>query len=627
MCGISGIYTPSFTCEEFILFIDSLKHRGPDTRGIFRDQNIPLWLGQRRLRILDLSESANQPLTYENSGLWLVFNGEIYNFIELKQELTDLGYSFYTESDSEVILVSYLHWGRDCLHHFNGMFTFAIWDTNHQTLFLARDRFGVKPLYYLEQGSLFAFASELKAFLCLPSFTLSWNDKALFSEIQNQSSESTEITHLQGIKRLPAGCFLIWHPSKPPILRKWWHLEAHLITPPSSPTLQIEKFYELFEDACRLRLRSDIPIAVSLSGGMDSSSILATLKRTSQLGKNFPSPCSAFTASYPHTKQDELELAKDLAEKFQIPLVACEISGKPLVDALESILFHLESIFDPPIGPWKIYETMKKQGFSISIDGHGGDELLGGYSYYVEKLMLTQFFSPKKYFQLLQEMDPSISFSRLLHWKKFLIQKIQRYPWLYSFLLSFKPYTPPIWAPFLRRPDPSSYPSSFQGLNKWLYYDFFHGSLPPILRNFDRCSMAHGVEVRSPFLDYRLVCYLFSLPAECKIDKNFTKVILRKSMKPYLPETILSQKTKKGFVNPLQTWWKEPYFKTYLLDLIHSSEFQNVSFWDGKKLAMHIQEAMNIGVFSEFLKAWPYLTAYLFRQSFQKAKKESLACL
>ncbi|MEM3432910.1 MAG: asparagine synthase (glutamine-hydrolyzing) [Candidatus Methanomethyliaceae archaeon] len=303
MCGICGIWNLNgrpATADEIRAMADMLAHRGPDAEGYYLDG--PLALGHRRLAILDLTPTGNQPMGYANGRNWITYNGEIYNFLELRAELEQKGYAFRSGSDTEVILAAYAAWGPECVLRFNGMWAFAIWDSLERRLFLARDRFGIKPLYYLHESDRFAFASEMKAFLRLAGFTPRANLRVLKAELLDvHSQEWGEDCLLIGIRRLPPGCYLQVGADGQIRTHKWWCTRDHLPDVPARFDDHVEHFRLLFEDACRLRLRSDVPIATCLSGGIDSSSVVCTLAEVAKQGTARIAPAwqRAFIASFP----------------------------------------------------------------------------------------------------------------------------------------------------------------------------------------------------------------------------------------------------------------------------------------------------------------------------------------
>ena len=282
MCGIAGIFhLDGCPCDAMDVqrITDALAHRGPDRSGIHTDGSVGL--GHRRLAILDLSEGGKQPMSLLDGRYWITFNGEVFNFLELRKQLERLGQIFHSETDTEVIVAAYHHWGADCVLKFNGMWAFAIWDSQRRELFLSRDRFGIKPLHYLSEPRRFVFASELKSFLHLQDFAARENEEELRRALTTRG-ESEEATLVQGVKLLRPGHNLLVSTSRTRIWC-WWRTLDHLTDIPKPFSDQAERFRELFFDACSLRLRFDVPVATCLSGGMDSSSILCSVSAPQQI--------------------------------------------------------------------------------------------------------------------------------------------------------------------------------------------------------------------------------------------------------------------------------------------------------------------------------------------------------
>lgn len=636
MCGIGGIYSyrsSQLPQELFFSFIDSMTHRGPDGRGFFKDCKESLWLGHRRLKILDLSPTGAQPMSWGNGRFTITFNGEIYNFIELRRELESLGYSFKSMSDTEVILAAYAHWGEDCQFKFNGMWAFVIWDSQEKTLFLSRDRFGVKPLHYYYDEHLMAFASEIKAFLFLPKTNISIDPNTFAYALQNPNGlEATEQTLLKGVKRLQAGCCATFSSTGKFQTKRWWNTLSHLHEVPANFSDQINEFRNLFEDACRIRMRSDVSLGSALSGGLDSSSVLTMVAKIGRDSTNreriSPEWQSAFTALYPGTSQDELPYAEKMVHHTGVQSYLCPIDASQLISNLDNALYHLEEIFELPIGPWMLYREFRSRGKIISIDGHGADELLGGYHHYTE-LALSEAVFPKldfplykSYVQLLQSMYPQnsphfpSSFREILYrclrerLKMTSLEKISRS--LYQQMKRLFITNQPAWIKI-----PQGLPSTlytppneerFSLIDRTLYRDFHYYTLPTILRNFDRCSMAHGVEIRAPFLDWRLVCYAFSLPTESKINGKVTKRILRESMRGLLPESIRMRMSKVGFATPLIEWYRGS-LKSYILDSVHSRSFLQSSIWDGPQICAYVVDCFHRNDYSGARRSWEFVQA------------------
>lgn len=622
MCGIAGLYSNSIGID-FDRFLDSLKHRGPDGRGVFKDPHEDLWLGHRRLKILDLSESAAQPMPYANKRYWITFNGEIYNFLELRLELQHLGYSFRTDSDTEVILAAYCEWKEACQLKFNGMWTFAIWDSKEKNLFLSRDRFGVKPLYYYYDKGCFAFASETKSFLHFP---VEIDDQRVSEALRGYPIEALEETLFKGVKRLLPGHFIQYSKAKGLSITQYWNTLDHLHSVPSGFEEQVEAFRELFFDACRLRMRSDVPIGTSLSGGLDSSSVFCTLMQIQQGKKELKERIpihsqSVFTALYPHTSQDEFRFAKEVIQYTQATSHFSSIECHELIQNYETAVVQFEEIFDLPIGPWLLYRDFRKKGILISIDGHGADELFVGYHRQVQEALYNavnpfKYNSLRKIFTQMYEpqVPERIPYSAVL--KKGIKERLPSlFPpseesnrWIHS------PPTRPLPQPAYRN---HSKFKNLSSLSQLLYEDFHTFSLPTILRNFDRCSMAHGIEVRAPFMDWRIVCMAFSLPDSSKIAKGYTKRILREAMKGILPESIRTRKSKIGFSNPTTEWFRAG-LKPFILDKINSASFLSSTIWDGPEIRNFVLNAYEKGNYAEAKRCWEFIQADTLLSAFKR---------
>lgn len=641
MCGIAGIWTlegPDLSLDQFSLFLDALSHRGPDGRGVYKDSQEHLFLGHRRLAILDLSERGVQPMPYASQRYWIVFNGEIYNFIELRIELEGLGHVFLSNSDTEVILASYIEWGEACQYKFNGMWAFVIWDTLEKSLFFSRDRFGVKPLYYFYDGKRLGFASEVKAFTKLTGFSLQFDEQALANVLYDVNCiESTDRSLVHSIKRLPAGHFAYYKKGGKFTVKQWWNTLDHLVEVPKTWEEQVAHFRTLFLDACRLRMRSDVPIATALSGGLDSSSILAGLSHVCATGNDQRMPPDwrqVFSAHFPNTSQDESAFARQMVEYTKTVPFSCEINAKTLVSQIDQVLYDLEEVFDLPVGPWMLYRHVRAQGTVISIDGHGPDELLGGYHHHVEMAIAGSLVTPwrtQEYNEILHGMYPTGSpFKRAslpFLAKKAALEYLRRAPRAYRFTracfrqLGLAKGLQKSWLKIV--PESRDYTSSHPEFQKWglfdqmLYIDFHQKTLPTILRNFDRCSMAHGVEIRAPFLDWRLVCYIFSLHRSAKIGQGFTKRILREAMKGLLPEEIRTRTAKVGFASPINEWLKKD-LKPFVLDSIHSRSFQTSTIWDGPQISSFVENGYKTGNISDVRAGWEFIQADRLIQLFKR---------
>jgi asparagine synthase (glutamine-hydrolysing) len=589
MCGILGA-VPTADPAVFASALATLTPRGPDGGGTWSDGTARL--GHRRLAILDLSDRGRQPMTYAKDRYALVFNGEIYNFLELREELEGKGHRFATESDSEVMLAAYVEWGADCLPRFNGMWAFAIWDTAERTLFLSRDRFGKKPLFYTRAGGRFIFASEMKALLPFlpdirPSPRLDW----MRGHIHDY--ENTEECLVDGIKRFPPAHYGVYRDGHLRLTRYWNTLD-HLETPPARYEDQVARFRELFVEACRIRLRSDVPVGTALSGGLDSSAVAAgvRLAATEHAGARMASDWQrTFTASFPGTSADEADYARQVAERLGAKAVTLPIEPDLSPDRLDETFYRFEELFQTvPIPMMETYGAMRRSGVVVTLDGHGGDELLSGYA----ESLFTAFpdcRTPGDALSVIaayrDQFDPRFSHMTVAstghYFRRFLREHVVRPPWMAAkaaalrVLRGPRPATSPDAADREAGPAPffQDRGEAFERLDAFgrhLYILFHETTLPTLLRNYDRYAMSHGVEIRMPFLDHRLVSYAFSLPWRAKIRGGFTKAILRDAMRDQLPSAVVERKTKIGFGAPAVEWMKGP-MRGYLEDTIRSSDF------------------------------------------------------
>ena len=331
-------------------------------------------------------------MAYGDGRYQITFNGEIYNFLELRRELEGIGHRFFTETDTEVILASYAQWGENCQYKFNGMWAFAIWDTAEHILFLSRDRFGVKPLFFLEIDGYFLFASELKAFMALPDKLRPDFDLAMVARMRND--ESIERTLLTGVKNLGGGCCLLIKNEGSPRIRRWWKTKDHLRKVPMDFAAQATEYKEILYDACRIRMRSDVSIGTALSGGLDSSSVLCTMADIrngafdqERLAMDWQ---KAFLLVYSDSKHNERKFAEQVISKTGATPIFVELHPDLIsIDEIRDAVVGFEAIqnAEPSLGPWLLYKEMRRRGVTVSLDGHGGDEALAGYHSYVRVAM------------------------------------------------------------------------------------------------------------------------------------------------------------------------------------------------------------------------------------------------
>lgn len=612
MCGILGVLPAKYETGFFQEALDTLSHRGPDG-GHMWIQSPHVMFGHRRLSILDLSDKGQQPMIWQNRYV-VVFNGEIYNFLEVRKKLEKRGLSFETECDTEVLLAAYAVWGQRCVEEFNGMWAFAIWDREEETVFFSRDRFGVKPLYYSHQNGQLAFASEMKAivpFLSEKKVSNQWQ----WCYANQHDYEGTEYTLLQGIQRFPAGHSAIYDLKANSLrLFRYWNTMQELHAVPTRYEDQVAEFGQLFKDACRLRLISDAPVATALSGGLDSSVIaasLAGLYNQQQARNSF----QVFTASFPSSVElDELPYAQAVAKHLQLPLEIAKVDTHFSWEELCKSLWKFEDLYlTTPLPMMAVYGRMAEHGYKVSIDGHAGDELFAGYGHAVFQIVKDKPFDLRLINQLIDVYTSLYQPESKQGWK----HMVDGFGGRKNFL-NF--YASQLFDLNKKKSPPLGY------FNTYLYTIFHQTILPTLLRNYDRYSMTKGVEVRMPFLDYRVVKYAFSLGWEAKVRNGYTKAIVRDAFKDALPDNVIHRKRKIGFSSPMHIWfqnqWREP-----ALDTIRSEAFlQSDLLPSAREQSAHLEKLLTKGKlsFEEGSFIWNALQPVLWENHFFKKAKSSV---
>ena len=613
MCGISGYLDLHKGVDKHILkeMTDMISYRGPDDEGfalisasktLFAkgkdscvtgdekylcdcdEQGFFLGLGHRRLSILDLSPLGHQPM--EKHGRVMVYNGEVYNFIELRAELEAQGYTFSSSCDSEVILSAYDYWGSQCVHHFNGMWALAIYDPKKKILFLSRDRFGVKPLYYYKDGEKLIFASEIKQILCDPAVPRIVNAEILAHYVKFNFREYSEETFFQGIHALRGGCSMTMDldPEGGNIqkmnIHRYYDLNAHVKAQPCQNSA--EMVGDALRKAIRLRMRSDVKVGSCLSGGLDSSSIVGIIcDELKQIHKD-PENLTTVSIGFPDDKDiNEIGFCHQVTD-------FCRCEEHIITPDIDSVLQHLEQIIwhqDEPLPhlgvevSYAVFKGAADKGCGVFFDGQGGDEGLAGYyGYYAH--YLWSILTRKGIRKFGAELNKIVASSGMT-------RKLAILYTLYFNIASVR-----IWGTSIRRNKYMSrrlrrsvntknlhmFFSSKDGTGRQLE-DYLYGSLPGILHWEDRNSMASSVETRLPFLDYEYVEKVLSVDLNEKIKDGYTKVPLREYMKGLLPDEVIWRKNKLGFPAPTGRWfWEIPreYFMN-LLDQPRSAEFFNLN--------------------------------------------------
>lgn len=560
MCGIAGIISPHKTedlSQQIKAATQTLTHRGPQNEQYWQNTNGNVIFGHKRLCIIDVDQRSNQPFLYLNRYT-IIHNGELYNYLEVKKDLQKKGYQFSTESDTEVIAAAYDAYKKDCLQQFDGMFAFAIWDEHAQTLFAARDRFGEKPFFFFYDKEKFQFASEIKA-LWATGIEKQVNESLLYNYLTigyTANPLNPQETFYQNISKLPAASFLEYKLTTHELsIEKYWTIyidENKNIRAEEA----VEEFKLLFQESVRKRLRSDVAIGTSLSGGLDSSSIVAMCSR--QVSQNYTHKC--FTATFAGYEKSEEQYASMIAKQFGLQHCLVNSNENILIKELDEIMWHQEEPLHSAsvLAQYKVYEAAKQNGVTVLLDGQGADEILAGYLKYY-KWWWQQLYAEKK----LKESG-ELEAARILGIKEPFGVKNKAMALLPQFAMTMLQSKKEKQASrqidlnkeFVHLQRKNFYYATpvESTLNHALHYNSFVYGLEELLRYADRNSMAHAVEVRLPFLNHRLVEFLFTLPGDLKIKQGWTKWLLRKAMEDLLPKEIVWRKDKIGFEPPQKQW-------------------------------------------------------------------------
>jgi asparagine synthase (glutamine-hydrolysing) len=577
MCGIAGIIqlSPIYNSTDVKRMTDALSHRGPDGEGFWQNENAQVVFGHRRLSIIDLSDKAGQPMHYLGRYT-ILHNGEIYNYMELRESLIKKGYNFNSKSDTEVIAAAYDHWNEECVDQFDGMFAFTIYDNKEKEFFAARDRFGEKPFFYSYDNvkQVFCFASEMKALWVLglkrnPNLKMLFNfltigyvdNPSYLQETFDNEIEKLPPAHLLKIKigeRLDI------------VIEKYWDIDFDGYENKISDDDAIEKLNQLFSTSVTRRLRSDVALGTSLSGGIDSSSIVATICSNSAAGTEL----KTFSAIFPAFEKNEEKYIDQVTRKFGLRSFKTEISIDEIPSLLQAVMYQQdEPIASASLIPqFKVFQLAQRENVKVLLDGQGADEILAGYTKYY-KWYWQELFSKRKLLRsgemkaakangvnerfgfqnVIAALVPD--FASVFLERHYLLHALRQQDLARDFVK------------FQSKEAYYSTPAIFT-LNGVLYFNTCMHGLEELLRYADRNSMAHGREVRLPFLSHELVEFVFSLPSNFKIRNGWTKWMLRKSKEKVLPTEIVWRKDKIGFEPPQQIWMQLPEVK----EMIHSAK-------------------------------------------------------
>jgi len=567
MCGIAGIISVNPQQDNgarLKRMADALMHRGPDGEGFWMNDDGVASLGHRRLSIIDLSANAAQPMHYLQRYT-IVHNGEIYNYLELKDLLKAKGYEFLSLSDTEIIIAAYDCWKEECLQYFDGMFAFAIWDERKQSLFCARDRLGEKPFFYWFNGNELLFASEMKA-LWAAGVEKKLNEKLLYNFITlgyTQNPSDPAETAYRQIYKLPAASFFTYsnHNHKSIAPKIYWQVATSGSTAINTGDA-IEKFTTLFQQSIEKRLRSDVSVGTCLSGGLDSSSIAVMIKHL-YAGIRL----QTFSAVFPGYKADESHYSKLVAAQTGFGNCTIEPTEEGFIADFEKLCYHHEGFITSAsvYAQYKVFELAKQQQVKVLLDGQGADEILAGYHKYYHWYWQQLYRTDKKLFN--HEKILASQTGEPWTWKNKLSATLPAFAGTYVTHARKRAQTQ---SGGIDRDFAAAYGVSYyqlprqDNLNNVLYYNTFNNGLEELLQYADRNSMAHGREVRLPFLQHQLVEFVFSLPAHFKIKDGRTKWLLRKSVESLLPPAIVWRKDKIGFEPPQERWMQHTAVQEYI---------------------------------------------------------------
>lgn len=588
MCGIAGIINKKNTevnKKEIQIMNDAMIHRGPDAEGIYMDGNIGL--GHRRLSIVDLSESGNQPMFSYDKKYVLVYNGEIYNYIELKAQLVKKGAKFTTETDTEVIIEAYRFWGVNCTKKFNGMWSFALYDIENRQVFFSRDRFGIKPLYIYESEEELIFASEIKCITAIRPEQKKVDVTQIARYLADYQEDMDEHTFYENIHNFPKSHNMLYYLDTACCeYQKYWEINVLAFKEKWKCKNPYRTFLELLEDSIRIRLRADVKVGASLSGGLDSSTIVGIMS------KKFHVKVHTFSSIYKEKSCNEKEFIDCMNQYADtIPHYIYPDKSDNIIQDMEDMLYY----HDGPCysaSPYSGYCVYRGVGSNVKVllDGQGADELFGGYLFFYHAKLrevlkqndwkakakaVNLIFSIRKIYpemahvltdELLRKMFGTQGY-------KFLREKIRRKaPRQQNTEIKYRKE----FAKIDLKIKPQNNSSIMNELDKELNLQLQYEMLPRILHDVDRNSMARSLEVRLPFLDYRLVEFSYALSDEDKIRGSWTKYIMRKSCKKYLPEKVCNRRNKMGFPAPFDKWLRDERFKDDIKKYIDAFKKRNI---------------------------------------------------
>lgn len=620
MCGIAGIWNRDGRAVErapLAVMADLLRHRGPDGDGFWQARDIGL--AHRRLKIIDVTERAHQPMATPDGRLVLVFNGEVHNYLELRAELEALGVQFHSDSDTEVALWSYRMWGADCFEKFNGMWGMAFWDADRDELLLSRDRFGIKPLYYSIRGPRVAFASEAKALLEVFPEERVIHRQELHGFLRGGYPDCGDHTFFENVRQVCPGHIVRVRRDGARATR-YWRFEPGREEPRADVE---EEFLHTLRDAVRLRLRSDVPLGVLLSGGLDSSAVARLAVDQVQ------PPLHAFSLRYDEPEVDESAYARVVAEAGgEFAMHWIQPSSAPLLETMRAVTWHHDAPC-PSRGRYPAWHLLRETSRHVRVvlSGDGSDEMLAGYARFILPAMLDHWRLRRvplaAVWREMRDLAGVMTGVRS-PWRRIfanpILRRLRVPVWpshqilTSDFLAGSPPPNPQDYAESWMLPEtPRPYRSR---LNNALWHEYTWAGLPEALHAHDASSMAFSVENRAPLLDHRLVELLFSLPYDEKIRDGWTKSLLRRALRGVLPETIRTRRPKLGFPAPLNAWFKNPAraaeIQAFLLDGACARE----GIFDRRKLETRLRQRLQPATFHNPEILWRWLSTEMWVRDF-----------
>lgn len=593
MCGIAAMLgLNGMPAHQSVIqpMISSLVHRGPDDGAVYKSGSVGL--GFRRLAILDLSPAAHQPMVSEDGKLVLIFNGEIFNYLELRGELETRGHRFKSSGDTEVLLHAYREWGSECLHKLNGMWAFIVYDSERQLLFGSRDRFGIKPLYFHRNRDCILFGSEIKAILASGLCRNAPNWKVIAEWlVRGRLNESNE-TFYEGIEQLPSGtAFEIGSDGRMRTWRYW--IPGEVASLGSDDPVRL--FADLFEDSVRLHMRSDVPVGVCLSGGLDSTSIICSVAR---LREGSTQPLLAFW--YNAEEFDETLYVADTITQTHARLIQLQTDPLRLWNAVSRVLFfHDEPVHSmAAVVGFELMGLAAANGVKVILNGQGSDETLAGYPSYFRDYWYTilkngnfreTWREIRKYSAAHGGNSAACFLNLLQHLLKVELRRVHAYQrvrcWNDQRFVRHQQWFTTELSDYLPLNEPNYSDWTLEGI---LRSSVERGPLPLYLRVEDRNSMAHSVEARLPFLDYRLVSLVFSMSAPWKMRGPWNKYVLRQAMRERIPESVRSRVSKMGFPVPAKTWFSGALYER-VQDLIGSREVRERGIYNMNEVQRDVE--------------------------------------